>query len=652
MASSPGSEAGLKDFSSSLSNLGAHPDAEIIAMLTGFADDLKTNSQRVLLVLTNRIRSVDITRKVPLLYLLDSIVKSRARNEYAAPFGAVAANLFLEVFQTVGDKDKLRMRKVLKTWRDMNLLSKAKSEPVWIHVQHFVNSNPERVAIAEGKRRSQPRSTSAPRVDRQPPVVPTLPNNNTWIGAGAGAGAGGYHQLAQDPFRQFVHQQQLAMGLTPKSLEELQMINPGLIHALKAHASAAPLAVAPPPAAHSHPHYSLHQPPPLATQPPHATQPLPSATNPSSAATSSAGGGGDDDDDDAADLLKMLGGGGEDSSATDTSAADNESTTAAVGGEGGAGGGGGVTGEAETDESTSTDVAGLFEILEGVRGTSSSGLSTSVNGSGGPRVFPSCPANLSQAFQGTTAQLLQRLQVRDEASISMLYRGTQDQKTGLRFLNQSRYEEQISFNYHITQRDKKLNQADLMRRWSLPFSHWIMQPAPYHAIGNEFIQYAVEQKMRDPYMTTKEAKQMASGGGVIIGGEGGSGGSSNAGLTPSLTELLRQSDGGAGGGAALNGNPGGTVDADGVYSIAVDQLLSHETKQCVVCQEVFESAFDDAADRWVYKHVRRVPAGLIHSHCWTPDAETFQQVESKKRSLVNEEQEEDESEPSLKRAKN
>ena len=77
---SPETQAGLQDFTSSLSNLGAHPDADIIAMLTGFADDLKSSSSRVLSILMTRIRSVDATRKVPLLYLLDSIAKSKARS--------------------------------------------------------------------------------------------------------------------------------------------------------------------------------------------------------------------------------------------------------------------------------------------------------------------------------------------------------------------------------------------------------------------------------------------------------------------------------------------------------------------------------------------------------------------------------------------
>ena len=71
-----------------------------------------------------------------------------------------------------------------------------------------------------------------------------------------------------------------------------------------------------------------------------------------------------------------------------------------------------------------------------------------------------------------------------------------------------------------------------------------------------------------------------------------------------------------------------------------------------MCQEVFASEFDDLADRWVYKEVRRVPSGLIHCHCWTPEAEGFQL--SKKRSLDDNDsalKEDDEMQPATKRIK-
>jgi hypothetical protein len=646
-------EAGIQDFSNSLSQLSAHPDADIIGMLTGFADDLKTSAPRVLSLLTNRILTVPDTHKVPLLYLLDSIVKSKARASYAQPFANVAANLFLQVFQSVGDKDRLRMRRVLKTWREMKLLPLVKSEPVWTHVQTWIMSNPERVAIAEGKRPPQQRrSASAPR--SMPPqqlhqLQPQQPQQQQQRGVYP------YQQQRQDPFRQFVHEQQIRMQLPPKSLEELQMIDPGLIHSFRnafiPPTTTTTMAAAPipttaataqyhhqPPHSHSH---SLHiNQPPLSVSMalPHSSTTTAATT--AAAASSAPGGDGDGDgNDDAKALLDMLGGMDDDEEETTaTTAAAAAATTA--------------TTKADAD---TTDVSSLFAILEGATGGGSSSIT-------GPRTFPFCDANLAQAFQGNTAQLLAQLQVRDETSIGLLYRGKQDVKTGLRFSTEIKYENQISFNYHITQREKALDQADLMRRWYLPFAHWTVQPSPYHTLGNEFIQYTTEQQMRDAYMTTKEAKQMAQSGGVVAAASGSnsSNSSSSKQVGSLLLGLLKHSGGGGSGGGGggegkgkdTSSSGGCYIDANGVSSIPVDNLLPHETKKCIVCQEVFASEFDDSADRWVYKEVRRVPSGLIHCHCWTPEAEGFQL--SKKRSLDDNDsalKEDDEMQPATKRIK-
>ena len=425
------SQEGLNDFQSSLSNLGAHPDADIIAMLTGFAEDLQLQNVKVLSILMNRIRSVDPTRKVPLLYLLDSIIKSRAKPHYLQPFAETAANLFLEVFQTVGDKDKLRMRRVLKTWREMKLLPSIKSEPVWVHINTWIMSNPDRVAVAEGKQR---RSVSVPR----PPVLSQVQglqqrtgSMNSQLGQ---VGQLGPQQISQDPFHQFVHQQQLAMGLAPKSLSELQMINPGLIHSLQqAYAAARGTQQQPSNLLLSQlSHLSQIQ-----HQPPTSSHSVPSLPIPTTTISP-------DVDDDASALLAMLGGAIDDD--TEISVLPAALDTALD------------TTNTSSNESTvvSDDVTDLFAILEGATGGAGSSSSSFNN----HHNIPICSANLSKAFQGNTAQLLQSLQVRDEERVvGPLYSGKQDEKTGHRFPNQPKYEAQISFNYHITQREKMLNQA-------------------------------------------------------------------------------------------------------------------------------------------------------------------------------------------------
>ena len=428
------SQEGLNDFQSSLSNLGAHPDADIIAMLTGFAEDLQLQNVKVLSILMNRIRSVDPTRKVPLLYLLDSIIKSRAKPHYLQPFAETAANLFLEVFQTVGDKDKLRMRRVLKTWREMKLLPSIKSEPVWVHINTWIMSNPDRVAVAEGKRPSRSVSVPRPVLSQVQGLQQRTGSMNSQLGQ---VGQLGPQQISQDPFHQFVHQQQLAMGLAPKSLSELQMINPGLIHSLhQAYAAATRGTQQPPPNLSQL--LNLSQTQGLGQyQPPTSSHSVPSLPIPTTTISP-------DVDDDASALLAMIGGAIDDD--TEISVLPAALDTALD------------TTNTSSNESTvvSDDVTDLFAILEGATGGAGSSSSSFNN----HHNIPICSANLSKAFQGNTAQLLQSLQVRDEERVvGPLYSGKQDEKTGHRFPNQPKYEAQISFNYHITQREKMLNQA-------------------------------------------------------------------------------------------------------------------------------------------------------------------------------------------------
>ena len=70
-----GPDDGLADFVAALPQLGQYPAADIIGMLTGFAVDLRAHAQQTLDALLERLKQVDVTRKVPLLYLIDSVVK-------------------------------------------------------------------------------------------------------------------------------------------------------------------------------------------------------------------------------------------------------------------------------------------------------------------------------------------------------------------------------------------------------------------------------------------------------------------------------------------------------------------------------------------------------------------------------------------------
>ena len=110
------------------------------------------------------------------------------------------------------------------------------------------------------------------------------------------------------------------------------------------------------------------------------------------------------------------------------------------------------------------------------------------------------------------------------------------------------------------------------------------------------------------------------------------------------------------GDASTEGNQSNTIGGKalntGVDRIPMNQVGVDEGTVCIVCHESFESEFDDASDEWVYKNIRRVPAGLLHATCWSEEAAALPSstsgVSGKKRPLDAS----DSDGPGSKRAKN
>ena len=162
--------------------------------------------------------------------------------------------------------------------------------------------------------------------------------------------------------------------------------------------------------------------------------------------------------------------------------------------------------------------------------------------------------------------------------------------------------------------------------------------SPHHVPGNQLRPDPVSEKLRDPYMTEEEAKSISSNGGVDMhaGTAGGLMAAADE-VAPSAT-FEGAGVGGNGGAGGGNGSGTGEVDGSGVLAagntsavgsssgdiggdrIPMDQVGAEEGKCCIVCGESFESEFDDATDQWVYKNIRRVPAGLLHATCWSVEA--------------------------------
>ena len=695
---SPDTQAAIADFEAALSNLGQYPAADIIEMLTGFAVDLSAQAAKVISVLLTRLKSVDITRKVPLLYLLDSIVK-RQRNSYAPPLVQSVPVFFLEMFSAVGDKDKLRSRKVLKGWRLERLVPPNVLDPVWIQVQGWCDANPNRVRVAEGKR-------PLPQGQIQQPS----------------------HQEQQ--LRALLYHEQVRMGLKPLSLEELRATNPGLIQVLQQAAAAQqqqqrqlqpqqqmpPNYVQQPPisqpnflhqqqplqAGPLHPQHQMQRqpvgsympapvipgapiqnqgiahgmlpqqqmPPQQQNQPPlppppqhqqHQQHVAPPQLTHTAAETPSLKSKPKEEDDQASELLAMLGGDfGDDDSmdANDENGSSHEhpSDSSVAGGADPKSPSTGTSASTNSEEPASpegNDVNSLFAILQGVSGGTTPGGTLP---SGRLRKFP-LTVSLSQAFQGTTSQVQSALALRDEGLVQALHSGWQDKRSGARYNTKQDYEDAITFNYHITQRQKSVSGASLMRRWYEPWNSWVVRGSPYHVPGNQHRSEPVGEKLRDPFMTEEEAKRMSSNGGMDVqASASGDQGGMSVGTGSSLSI-----GGGGEGVASIAGeasaeanqkNPiGGKGSNTGADSIAMNQVGEDEGTVCIVCHESFESEFDDASDEWVYKNIRRVPAGLLHATCWSEEAAALPSsasgVSGKKRPLDTSESDD----PGSKRAK-
>ena len=96
------------------------------------------------------------------------------------------------MFNAIGDKDKLRARKVLKGWRIERIVPPNVLDPVWSLVQGWCDANVNRVLVAEGKRPLQAQAHQ-----RQP-----LPQQRQ-------------HQEQQ--LRALLYHEQVRMGLKPLS---------------------------------------------------------------------------------------------------------------------------------------------------------------------------------------------------------------------------------------------------------------------------------------------------------------------------------------------------------------------------------------------------------------------------------------------------
>lgn len=108
------SEAGL-EYKSALSEL-TFNSKPVISMLTMLADDYKdSGSEDIVRCIESRLHEVSSDKKLPLLYLMDSICKN-IRGKYIELFTQNIVSNFCHVFEKADEKTRLSLYKLRQTW--------------------------------------------------------------------------------------------------------------------------------------------------------------------------------------------------------------------------------------------------------------------------------------------------------------------------------------------------------------------------------------------------------------------------------------------------------------------------------------------------------------------------------------------------------
>ncbi|KAG4070395.1 hypothetical protein HA402_006537 [Bradysia odoriphaga] len=110
-----------KEYLSSLSDLNVN-SKPLISMLTMLAEENIEHGQVIVDVIVKHITKIHPDVKLPVLYLIDSIVKnlgSQYDNRYITLFSNSIVNVFCDVFQEVNEKVRAKMFALRQTWNDV-----------------------------------------------------------------------------------------------------------------------------------------------------------------------------------------------------------------------------------------------------------------------------------------------------------------------------------------------------------------------------------------------------------------------------------------------------------------------------------------------------------------------------------------------------
>ncbi|XP_059165622.1 uncharacterized protein LOC131948122 [Physella acuta] len=107
-----------ESYRSSLDDLKLNSKPQI-SMLTMLAEDHEQYASEIVRVIEEQIKKVPVTRKLPIMYLIDSIIKNLSSTVYPELFSQSIVRIFLGVFEEVDEKTRQSMYKLRQTWVDI-----------------------------------------------------------------------------------------------------------------------------------------------------------------------------------------------------------------------------------------------------------------------------------------------------------------------------------------------------------------------------------------------------------------------------------------------------------------------------------------------------------------------------------------------------
>ncbi|XP_041358025.1 uncharacterized protein LOC121374946 [Gigantopelta aegis] len=106
-----------ESYRSSLSDLKFN-SKPLINMLTMLAEEEEQNAPQIVQAIEQHIKQVKTAYKLPVLYLIDSIIKNLTSTLYPKLFAQNIVQMFCSVFEEVDEKTRGQMFKLRQTWKD------------------------------------------------------------------------------------------------------------------------------------------------------------------------------------------------------------------------------------------------------------------------------------------------------------------------------------------------------------------------------------------------------------------------------------------------------------------------------------------------------------------------------------------------------